>query len=243
MGIRAVFVVFALVGALATTAHAQTDPAAPAEQAQAPAPTRPTDAAAAGAAFMEAFIYESGLIDQMLEPLMAQRMPEMRRELLQSELYNSVSPRAQRSLTAYFDTMPDIMREAVRTEFTEIAGRIGVRLAQRLTAEELNGIADFTRHPSLRTYFGRLAGDYVSEGNGEVEPTPEELAAVEAFVRTPAGMAFEREGRFINTVVTEEFAASSTRMQPQIQSRILNGVCDALGNECPRGLRNATGRT
>ena len=202
MGIRALFVAFALVGGSVATAHAQTPAPAAAE------PARPTDAPAAGASIMEAMLYESGLIETMLEPLIAQMMPQMREQVLQSELYRSVSPRAQQNLVAFFETMPDLLRQTIRDEFTVISQRVGVRLAQRMTADELNGIADFMRHPSSRAYLNRSALSFSSEGNSAVEPTAEELAYVEQFMATPAGIAFTRESDYLSTVVSEEFEAS-----------------------------------
>ncbi|MCX7358196.1 MAG: hypothetical protein NT015_08655 [Alphaproteobacteria bacterium] len=237
MGIRALFVAFALVGGAAATAQAQTPAPAATEQ------VHPTDAPTAGATIMEALIYESGLVDTMLEPLIAQMMPQMRQQLLQSDLYRSVSPRAQQNLVGFFDTMPDLLRQTIRDEFTVIAQRVGVRLAQHMTSDELNGIADFMRHPSARAYLSRSAMSFASQGDSVVEPTAEELAYVEQFMTTPAGIAFMRESDYLSTVITEEFDASAPRLQPIVQSRIYGGVCDALGNECPRNLRAMAGRT
>ena len=242
MGLRANFIALALVFSAAATAHAQSpasETSTPATAAIAP----PTDAALAGAEVMEALVYDSGLLETTVQTLLQQMMPQLRQQLLQSSLYNSVSARAQSSLLAYLETMPDFLRQSLRTEFNVIAERVGVRLAERLTADELNGIADFMRHPSSRSFFNRLAVGYVNDNDTEVEPTPQEIAAVEQFMLTPAGRAFEREVEYINTVVREEFQAGSTRMEPQIQAQIAAGICDALGRECPRQLRQSTGRT
>lgn len=237
MGIRALFVAFALVGGSFATAHAQTPAPAATETAL------PTDAPAAGASIMEALLYESGLIDTMLEPLLAEMMPQMRQQMMQSELYRSVSPRAQQNLAAYFETMPDLLRQTIRDEFTVVSQRVGVRLAQHMTADEMNGIADFMRHPSARSYLNRSALSFARQGDSEVEPTAEEIAYAEQFLQTPAGIAFTRESDYMSAVISEEFDASGPRLQPVIQSHIYNGVCDALGRECPRSIRALAGRT
>ena len=93
-------------------------------------------------------MYDSGLMEAAIQPLLAQMMPALRQQVLQSPLYNSVSPRAQSALIAYLDTMPEYLRSALRTEFENVADRAGIRLAERLTADELTGIAHFMRHPS-----------------------------------------------------------------------------------------------
>jgi hypothetical protein len=238
MGIRAITIAFAIIGATVATTYADPPPPTAVERAAAP-----SDAVEAGRGVIRALVYDSGLMEAALQPLLEQMMPTLRQQVLQSPLYNSVSPRAQSALIAYLDTMPEFLRSSLRTEFENVADRAGTRLAERLTAGELNGIADFMRHPSSRSFLARLAADYVTDREANTAATPEELAYIEEFMTTPSGVALTREMNFVETVFQEEFEAGTARMSPQVRAAVVTGMCAALGNECPRSLRNQVDRS
>jgi hypothetical protein len=238
MGIRAIAVAFAITCVTTATTHAEPPPPSAAEQ-----PAAPSEAVEAGRGVIRALVYDSGLMEAAIQPLLEQMMPALRQQVLQSPLYNSVSPRAQAALIAYLDTMPEFLRSSLRTEFENVADRAGIRLAERLTVDELNGIADFMRHPSSRAFLARLAADYVTDREANTAATPEELAYIEEFMTTPPGVALTREMHFVETVFQEEFEAGTARMSPQVRAAVVTGMCAALGNECPRSLREQVNRT
>lgn len=233
MGIRAVAVAFAIIGATFATTYAEPPPPTAVEQTATPA-----DAVEAGRGVIQALVYDSGLMEAAIQPLLEQMMPALRQQVLQSPLYNSVSPRAQSALMAYLETMPEFLRSSLRTEFEHVADRAGARLAERLTADELNGIADFMRHPRSRSFISRLAADYVTDREANTATTPEELAYIEEFMTTPSGVALTREMQFVGTVFQEEFEAGTARLSPLVRAAVATGMCAALGDECPRALRN-----
>ena len=210
-------------------------------------PTQPAQAAspealAAGRDVIHSLVFDSGLVDMLLEPMMASAMPGVRSSVLESPLYRRASRRHREALLAFVDSMPDLLRRELTAECEVIADRAAVRLAQRMTAEELQGFAAFLRSPDARPLFEHVARDYLADPKGG-SPTggfsDEEMSGLTAFLSTPAGAAFVREQEAINTILDEEFDASSERMRPRLETLVLRGMCEALENQCPAYLRRA----
>src|SRR5262245_45651718 len=229
MFVRSLFLALALTCAPISASWSEENP-----PVQPPVQAASPEAVAAGRDVVHSLVFDSGLVDMVLEPMMASTMPGIRSSVLESPLYQRASRRHREALLAFVDAMPDLLRREVTAECEVIADRAAARLVERMTAEELRGFAAFLRSPDARPLFQHVARDYLANpkgGSARADFSNEEMSGLLAFLSTPAGVAYVREQDAISTILSEEFDASSERMRLRLENMVLRGMCEALENE------------
>ncbi len=222
-----------------TTAYAQEAPATPAS-----APSREHIAAAGD--LLQALLFESGVVAAASDSMATQRMPALRASVLNSPLFNSVTPAHQARWLAHLDTMPELMNTLITDVFGDVAERAAPRVTARLTADELAQIAVFMRTPEMRSMLlgmveRRVGGESANAHQPFGDWRRGADGAVNAFALTPAGQAFEREELMLAQIFAEETNTVMSGITPRVQSLIYSGLCEALEDECPPQIRSALG--
>lgn len=208
-------------------------PAATAQPADnTPAAANISDPAYAAA---HAMLVGSGIVDAAFDTIAAEVMPRMRASTLRSTLYQNASPTHQQALLAYLDTMPALLREEMNIVMEEVAIRVAPRWSELMTPDELTGVANFFSAPASQPFLQAATAYYL----GNLPPGPPEEAArvLEEFMRSPAGLALERNGDAFNRILAEERDAALVRLMPHLQAVLSAGICAALEEECPQRLR------
>ena len=167
-------------------------------------------------------------------------MPSIRDSMLQSPIYTAASPRNQESLRAFMDTLPALVQTELMTEIVVVGDRIGPRYGALLTAEELTQSAAFMRSDAMRAVWDSMIDNYIANGNlstSNLDFNSLTSPEVMTFLQSPAGLAFTREQNNISRILNEEFNAATIRMMPRLQHLVLNGMCEALAQDCPRHVR------
>lgn len=200
---------------------------------------------AAALDFYRSIVFDTGMVETLSNGIGAEIMPSIRTSMLDSDLYRSVSEERQAALRAYVETLPQVMLEECEAMFTELGRRAAPRFAERLSGEHLSEIAAFMRTPDMRDAWRTMMKAYL-EGRDDAMtgmlPWSMEAPATRAFAETEAGRALGREIDSINRILEEEMEASLTLAMPRIQTRIFEGMCAALGDECPDDLRRQVNR-
>lgn len=171
---------------------------------------------------------DPALISLVADDIIATRQDEFRRPLLTGPFYESLRPDTQRSLTAYVDTIPQVFHEEVAALVAALREDLPQRLANRFTEPELVTLADLFSRPEFREAIINIAR---AELRGESVEAPVIDPELEALITSvPHHWDVAR-------VVGESNAAVQRTMRPRIEQRILRGVCNALGDECPPHVR------
>ena len=216
----------------------------PADDAAAVDSLAPEHIAAAREMF-DSIVFDNGLLATLSDGIAEREMPELRASMLSSPLYTSATPEHQAALTAFMESMPDVMRSELTSMFNEIGDRAAPRFASRIEADDLRGISAFMRSPEMLALWQDLMQNYLKSGRALGGTFPDWSNSTDAtfteFASTPSGRAFLREQDFLTQVLEEEINGAIVRIVPRIQVRVLSGICDALGDECPARLRDSVG--
>jgi hypothetical protein len=188
--------------------------------------------------FYVAALFDTGMFDGIVE----QAVPQFRAIVQQSEFYLRGNERRRAALDQLIADVPGFMREEVMAEVETMAANVSPRLQSQLNAEEMASIAELMQLPIWRRY-AQVVVQQVASGKADgapppLEPSSEEMAQLSALEHTPGAEALMRMGDQFWTLVNAETSAATARIQPRVQARMERELCEALGRDCPRPLRD-----
>lgn len=104
------------------------------------------------------------------------------------------------------------------------------RMAALFSVAELRDVSQFYRTADAKSWFIRSAISH------NAEPTAAEQAALAAFTETAGGRAWSEEFNQLIERISSDFITS---VAPQIRTRVMQDMCDILGEDCPPGFVQA----
>lgn len=189
-------------------------------------------------------LLDSGVVGVAVESAFAERGPQLRQQLLGSEMYANLRPSAQRALAIWIDGIPGMVREEVAAAMPGIAEDFAQHIAPLFSDSEITEIVAFLNEPVTRAAFLRtvVAGVRSAATDGRAglpDLSPEENLAFATFAITPAGRALDEKGDQLGQHLRQAMTTGSQALMPRIQQRMMRDMCAALGDECPSHLRRA----
>ena len=193
------------------------------------------DAPASAAALHSARVVSDVFTDpifvaQAADVLSAERADEFSTPLLTGPFYENLRPDTQRALTAYVDTIPQLLREELLTTMSQVNEELAQRLIARFEERELVALATVFSHPQFRAVVleNALASVRRENATWTFEESPELEAIFEAAREQGAPHPWD-----VLRVVGEANAIAQLAMRPRLQLRLLRGLCGAMADECP----------
>jgi hypothetical protein len=160
-------------------------------------------------------------------------------QLVQSPLYQSVRREHQAALLAFVDQAPRPTCEAALSEPSILDEQVSPRLAARLTQQQLLGVTAFMRSPEGQEAWRDLATDVVTTpGNHPFFPDWSGTEAGQRFLQSDAGQALSRNADEIGVIFGDEEPRVLALIRPRLEAAMREGLCNALADECPAGLRS-----
>jgi hypothetical protein len=156
-----------------------------------------------------------------------------------SEYYRYGSAERRAAIEAFVETLPAAFSQLLTDAFELIGERSAPRLSQLLTVEETEQITAFFRSPAARPAWEHHFRESVLGNSNAVFPLLERMdrEAVEDFSRTPGGRAFLRREDAIADILDAEFDGALAQAFGATQISLARGLCEALAEDCPAGLR------
>lgn len=234
-----------LAAALALSA-----PAAIAQETAQPAAVAPSEPHLAAARdLITAMLVDTGAIDIALDQSIQLLLPQLRTQITSGALYQSLSQARRDALMAFTENdLGRIMREEAAAAMPAALDAATTRFAGLFSEQELRDAAAFMRQPAARATFLHGVTQGVYQSSGQTPPpapalSADDLAAAAAFSATPSGRALDARASEVSAVLVETLGAAFNDARPRLQQRLLAGMCDALGDECPPALRAQAGGT
>lgn len=184
------------------------------------------------ASVVSAAFVDPELMDTITDEVIAQREHEFRDRLLVGPFFESLKPDTQRSLTAYVDTIPQLLREEVRALLPVLEAELTQRLVDRFSERELAALAFLFESAEFRAGIRQYALASLQGGS----PTFEVTSGLETLVESANAQGAPHTWDVMR-VVGEANTAAQLAARPRIEQRVLRGLCDALGEECPPHVR------
>lgn len=195
---------------------------------------------AAGENLFRAIVFDGGALNRIFEVLEAEMLPGLRQDILASPIYRNASPERREALMLVIDDLVPYMHREILNEMNAVGARAAPRFAERMSLEHLNETAEFMRSPEMQARWRAI----VDERAVADKPMPSfpDWESAGTFAQTPAGEAFARESEAFGDILDEESEQALALAFPRMLSVITGRLCDALGDDCPQHLRDASGR-
>jgi hypothetical protein len=177
-------------------------------------------------------LIDSDVMGVAVEAAFAAQGPQMRQQMLSGPFYDNLRPEHQRSMTAFVDGLPNLVRQEIDAAMPAIAEQYAQGLTKLFNEQELADIVVFLGQPLARAAYLRAVAEGAS-GVAASPPSTEELAVFAAFEATPSGQAFEQRNGQMTQALNQTLAAGSATMMPRVQQRVLREMCAALGDQAP----------
>ena len=136
-------------------------------------------------------------------------------------------------MDAYINTMPTILREEIDAVLPEVVNTSAPRVTALFNAREMEDIAEFFRDERLRTLMARM----IADPNAASTFTRDEERALRRFAGTRGGRAFGTKSDQLMGIVRDGLESISAPLQGRLAVRAITGICEALAEECPPGVR------
>lgn len=184
----------------------------------------------------DSLLFQTGIFEAITE----QFLPAYRQQAMASAYYRNARGERRAALDRVIEDTPRFLREEIVAETQVMAANASARAGDLLSTEDILALARFISDPAWRPFMQRMALHGASNGTAGALPeiTPEEEARMESY----AGVHFSE--RLVNNsnafmgVLLDEMNAAGPRLQRRIQVRVGAEICTALGNQCPRELRD-----
>lgn len=198
------------------------------------APPPSASEAAAARDMMTAFVLESGALDAALEHAIAQELPNLRALANDPALARELGPEAQARVRAYLESLPGIVRDEIQLAIPRAVDMCVPALAEMFTEEEMLGIAEFFRDEQTGDLLRRMV-------RNPSDISQRDMRLMERFVGTEPGRAFVMHGDAMFDLLGRAFQEVTPQILAGLERRVLGGMCDAFGDQCPQDLRERAG--
>lgn len=235
-----------ITGAIAAPAYAQKTPTPPAPTIQV-APVQPNPTAASIAASREVLQFmfvDSGALDLAINRAFEQQLPNLRAEFA-GPAFNRLSQSKRAAVNAFIDSLPAVALGEFQRVMPRLLDEAAADSATLFTETEIVDISEFFRASPARDVMVSYILRGVEESTPGVTPrevtmTSEQQTAIATFEATPSGQAFGRNSEAWLAVVQRHFNEVEALIGPAMEQRTIDGLCDALGSDCPPALRQRT---
>lgn len=187
-------------------------------------------------------IVASAFMDLMTPDLIDEQVrtqaPPLQHQMLSGPFYEGLRPDTQRSLQGFVETAPELVRDEVWERLNATGDDFARRLAARYSTEELADIAAVYTDPTMRAMVTEMVRTYVAGGTYDRESLSiDQRAAIDALGETPAARTAVRNSWEINRHLAQSASVVSRLRTPAFRRRFMQGICDALGDECTDRIR------
>jgi hypothetical protein len=195
--------------------------------------------------FAHTVLVETGMFDQAMETVRQQFGPMLRDGYTKAPWAANLDPDKRAKVAAYIETVPDLLFAAMREELPNIETAVAIAYSKEMTSAEADQIADYFGSGDGLAFFKAVTGIALSAyASGGRRPssadilaslTPQQIASVEAFSRTPGGRAFSRVGgEKARTIMRDAIAKDvMPKRTPELRLKLRNDVCAIVGEPCP----------
>ncbi len=219
--------------------------AAPAPPEALSAPTPEGHEAARGIA--RTVLVDSGVIRTAIDVAFTQRLPELRAQL--SPDLSGLTPAQRRAIDGQIATLPTILLEEIDRVTPALIERMASELDTQFTEADLVALDAFLGSPEGLSVLRRgVDGAIRAQANGGDANasilssmvrgmTPAEMQAWAAFGDSDAGRAFADHGDMFGQRMEQMVLEGLMPALPATLGRFQQGLCQALGRDCPQSLR------
>lgn len=176
---------------------------------------------------------DQALVAEITDNTIERRQDEFRAPLLTGPFYENLRPDTQRSLRAFVDRAPQVIREEVQTTMALMREDLTQRLITRFSDAELAALGPMFAHPRFRSSLLDYARSAIRE-----EPSPQAPldAELEALFTSAAANGAPHHWDVLR-VVGESSQAAQIQTRPRTEQRFLREICAAMADECPPHVR------